>query len=124
VKRRAVEAKEEAKKRERLRRAKGRVKRAPVRDVPLLGGLLAREAGEVGRGTAARSAGEEVVRAWTGALKEKGTVNHWPEALEGECTVHSLWVGGNDERGLGIMWMAGDGGCMAVSHVPRDADDG
>ncbi|KAK4102597.1 hypothetical protein N658DRAFT_495313 [Parathielavia hyrcaniae] len=121
VKRRAVQQKDKTRRQDREKRAAGRVKRARVRGVPLLGGLLAREIGEVGAG-AVPAAGEEVVRAWAGGLKEKGSVKPWPWVDNG--TITGLWVGGSGEHtGPGVLFASGVQDRMAASLVPRDADD-
>jgi hypothetical protein len=117
VKRRAVEEKEGERKRERLRKEACRVKRARVRGVPLMGGLLGRDVGE--------RADSVVTRAWVGGLREKGAVGLWPllglEPEEG--VVFSMWVGSDEPSGLGVVYAAFAGTHLAASYIPRDADD-
>ncbi|KAK4156682.1 plasma membrane ATPase [Chaetomidium leptoderma] len=124
VKRRAAEEREEERKRERLGREAGRVKRARVMDVPLLGGLLARETGGgvVGGGRAGEML---LVRAWAGGLREKGSVDLWSSSLRDDRhAISSMWVGGSDEPGeLGVAFAVLDGSSTLGSYVPRDAED-
>lgn len=104
----------------RLRRHARRVRPAPVRAAPLLGGLLAREAGEVG---GVSSGGETLVRAWAGGLRAKGMLRLQPENIAGG-TVSSMWIGPSDERsGLGVAYGIVDGMYFAGSYIPRDGDD-
>jgi hypothetical protein len=126
VKRRAEEESEDAVRKERLRRHARRVRRAPVREAPLLGGLMAREAGEVGGASAARGefGGETLVRAWAGGLREKGRVKLWPGRDDAAGMVSAMWIGGSDERSaLGVAYGVTDGGHFAGSYIPRDGDD-
>jgi hypothetical protein len=118
VKRRAVEEREGERKRERLRKEACRVKRARVRGVPLMGGLLGREVGE-------RAAEAVVTRAWVGGLREKGAVALWPFlCIEPERgLVLSMWVGNHEPSGLGFVYATFAGTHLAASYIPRDADD-
>lgn len=121
VKRRAVEEREGERKRERLRKeAACRVKRARVRGVPLMGGLLGREV--EGRGVGGRGEEGVLTRAWVGGLKEKGVVELFPGNERGD--VSAMWVGGSDERsGLGVVHALLNGSYWAASYIPRDGDD-
>lgn len=126
MRQRTAAEKEDAARREQLRRHAQRVKRAPVAEAPLLGGLLASEvdgtAGPPARGAPRR--GEAVVRAWAGGLKGKGVVKLWPSVADDEGQLTALWVGGSDERtGLGVAYGVLSGSHLAYSYVPRDADD-
>ncbi|KAK4240278.1 hypothetical protein C8A03DRAFT_31580 [Achaetomium macrosporum] len=121
VKRRAIEEKEDAQRREKLQRQANSVKRTPVRKVPLMGGLLAREIGEVGGSTVPGA--ETLGRAWAGGLRAKGGVKLWPQYPDNCGMVSSMWVGGSDELELGIVYGALNEGLWAGAYIPRDADD-
>ncbi|KAL2160229.1 hypothetical protein VTH06DRAFT_1402 [Thermothelomyces fergusii] len=123
VKRRAAEQAEEEERRARLRRDARRVTRARVAAVPLMGGLLAREAGMSPWGGGGGAGDEPVARAWAAGLAEKGEVRLWPSA---GGTVSAMWVGccgGGEDDGLGVVCAAADGLWPSSSFIPRDADD-
>ncbi|KAH6622867.1 hypothetical protein F5144DRAFT_656663 [Chaetomium tenue] len=119
VKRRAVEAKEDKARRERRRREKGRVRRARVlslREGPLVGGLLGREA--VG---GLVTGGEVVARAWAAGLKAKGSLS-WLAPREG--VVSAMWIRGSDVRSeMGLAYAVVNGAGPVAAYLPRDADD-
>ncbi|KAK4038935.1 hypothetical protein C8A01DRAFT_17014 [Parachaetomium inaequale] len=123
VKRRAVEREEDVRKRERARSLAGRVRRARVLEgVPLMGGLLAREAGL----PPPTAAGETLARAWAERLRAKGVVKLWPW-ISGDRgpPVTAMWVGPSATRsGLGVVFGTSDNvDALAGSYIPRDADD-
>ncbi|KAL2197231.1 hypothetical protein P885DRAFT_60609 [Corynascus similis CBS 632.67] len=133
VKRRAAaeqQAEDEKRRQARLRRrdASG-VRRLRAESVPLMGGLLSREAGVFGgRGGAAPwSADEMVARSWVCRLAQKGEVRLWPGAGENRGTVSAMWVGGGgdgfEEDGLGVVCGVVDGFWASSSLIPRDEDD-
>ncbi|GAB1313003.1 hypothetical protein MFIFM68171_03213 [Madurella fahalii] len=118
VKRRTVEEKKDAARQERLRRNQRRVKRAPVWRAPLLGAMLAREAGIELGGT------EAPVKAWAGGLRHKGGWRPWPELRDTDETVSALWIGGGNGRsGIGVAYAGADHTGLSCSYVPRDRDD-
>jgi hypothetical protein len=121
VKRRAIEEKEDAQRREKLQRQAKKVKRARVRDVALMGGLLAREIGEVGCGVLPGA--ENLGRAWTAGLRAKGGVKLWPDYPDNCGMISSMWVGSSSEPGLGIVYGALNEGLWAGAYIPRDAED-
>ncbi|SPQ27314.1 cea93900-6b1f-4ed6-93aa-c5284ade975f [Thermothielavioides terrestris] len=122
VKRRALEEKEQAERQERMRREALRVKRARALQAPLLGGLLMREAGVIGRGGDAVPIGETMGRAFAGVLRAKGRVNLWSSA--GTAAMSSMWVGSGDaRRGLGVAYAVLNERLLASSYVPRDTKE-
>ncbi|KXX75999.1 WD repeat-containing protein 21 [Madurella mycetomatis] len=118
VKRRISEEEKDAARQERLRRNRWRVKRATVWRAPLLGAMLAREAGiELGDA-------EAPVRAWTEGLGHRGDWRPWPELGDTDGTVSAMWIGGGDERsGIGVAYAGANRTGLSCSYIPRDQDD-
>ncbi|KAL2131589.1 hypothetical protein VTI74DRAFT_4830 [Chaetomium olivicolor] len=127
VKRRAVEENVAKAKEERARREVGRVKRARILkegEVPLMGGLLAKEIGQVCGSGRALSTKETAGRAWAGGLKGKGEVNLCPELVRQGPMISTMWVGGaGSQDRLGLAYAVVEGRRLTVSYLPRDEED-
>ncbi|KAH6621310.1 hypothetical protein B0J18DRAFT_457848 [Chaetomium sp. MPI-SDFR-AT-0129] len=146
VRRRAIATQEaEDRHREQVKRETDQVVRAPVMRAPLMGGLVAREAGVSELGSAGGRGdfyhgpggggdygGDALMRAWVGGLRDKGGVELWGNGPGGtgpgtgnvRGKVSAMWVGGNEVRsGLGVVYGALGGGLLTAGYVPRDGED-
>lgn len=85
---------------------------------PLLGAMLAREAGiELGEADAP-------VRAWAEGLGHRGDWRPWPELGDTDEIVSAMWIGGGDERsGIGVAYAGANRTGLSCSYIPRDQDD-